>query len=154
MENNFISTLNLKRRKRLHIWVTRGARNPLLKNTIIHILLTGTVCKPITIIGVRREAVLISFDFSRLSLLCRLCGSGGYGCILRFCCDLRKIGAYRLGRCSYLRLVGRYVALVVAGVVSGAVVSSFGMSGSLISSGSAVEMTIAVSLLIGASSVS
>ena len=95
-------------RKLLHIWVTRGTRNPLLKNTIIHILLTGTVCKPITIIGVRREAVLISFDFSRLSLLCRLCGSGGCGCILRFCCDLRKIGAYRLGRCSYLRLVGRY----------------------------------------------
>ena len=55
---------------------------------------------------------------------------------------------------SVVMVTAGCVALVVAGVVSGAVVSSFGISGSLISSGSAVEMTIAVSLLIGASSVS
>ena len=76
--------------------------------SIVDIFCTGTVHEGLIYFRVRREAVLISFDFSRLSLLCRLCSSGGYGCILRFCCDLRKIGAYRLGRCSYLRLVGRY----------------------------------------------
>ena len=58
------------------------------------------------------------------------------------------------GGLSVVMVTAGCVALVVAGVVSGAVVFSFGMSGSLISSGSAVEMTIAVSLLIGASSVS
>ena len=55
---------------------------------------------------------------------------------------------------SVVMVTAGCVALVVAGVVSGAVVSSYGKSGTLISTGSAVEMTIAVALLIGASSVS
>lgn len=66
------------------------------------------------------------------------------------------------GGLSVVMVTAGCVTFVVAFVAAssdfsffaGAVVSSFGMSGSVIYSGSAVEMTIAVSLLMGASSVS
>ena len=143
---NLISTsdFSIVIRELLDIRIAVIALDP-AEYSIVDILCTGTVHESLIYFRVRREAVLISFDFSRLSLLCRLCGSGGCGCILRFSRDLRKIGAYRLGRRSYRRLVGRD---------GDSRLCCLGMSGSLISSGSAVEMTIAVSLLIGASSVS